>query len=67
MKYVEVELLDQAGLTRPTGIRRSSVVVDIIEVIEIVGALSDLDAQRILDGSLPSSGTSVDRIAEAVA
>jgi hypothetical protein len=47
-RYVEIEDLAEAGLTRSTGVRRSSVVVDLIEVIEIVGALSDDDALEIL-------------------
>lgn len=48
-RYMEIEDLDMAGLARPTGVRLTSVVVDIIEIIEIVGSLGDDDRRVILD------------------
>ena len=51
-RYVEVTDLDAAGLYRPTGIRLSEVVVDLIEIIDIVGTLSDPDASRILEAAI---------------
>jgi hypothetical protein len=51
-RYVEVTDLDAAGLYRPTGIRQSEVVIDLIEIIDIVGTLSDPDASRILEAAI---------------
>jgi len=51
-RYVEVTDLDAAGLYRPTGIRRAEVVIDLIEIIDIVGTLSDVDASRILEAAI---------------
>lgn len=46
--YLDVVDLDAAGLDRPCGIDlRSSTVVDLIEVVDIVGELSDADFVRL--------------------
>jgi hypothetical protein len=44
-----VEDLDPAGLNRPTGIRRTAVTVDVIEVIGVVGTLGESDSLRVLE------------------
>lgn len=46
--YVEVEDLASAGLSRATAIRTTPVTVDIIDVINIAGELSETDAARTL-------------------
>jgi hypothetical protein len=47
-RYIEVHDLAAAGLSRATAIRTTPVTVDIIEVINIIGALSGTDVQRTL-------------------
>jgi hypothetical protein len=54
-RYVEVRDLGAAGLNRPTGIKRSFVVVDVIEVIDVVGDLSRADLADLMgETRLPS-------------
>jgi hypothetical protein len=50
--YVELRDLDTAGLWRPTGVRLREVTVDRIEIVHILGRLSDFDMTRLL----PSPG-----------
>jgi hypothetical protein len=46
--YVDLEDLPSAGLDRPCGIDlRSTMVVDLIELVDISGALSDADFLRL--------------------
>lgn len=45
-RYVEIDDLAAAGLNRPTGIRTTPVVVDVIEILNIVGSLAPSDANR---------------------
>jgi hypothetical protein len=47
-KYVEVRDRTATGLTRPTGIRNTSVTVDLIEVMSVVSRLGEVDTRSIL-------------------
>jgi len=47
-RYVEISDLETAGLRRPTAVRCDEVIVDLIEVIDLVGTLSDEDAAALL-------------------
>lgn len=61
-KYVEVRDRPAAGLTRPTGIRTTSVTVDLIEVVGVVGQLGESDTKSILGLNPPGCDcTSADR------
>jgi hypothetical protein len=55
-KYVEVRDVHATGLTRPTGIRRREVTVDVIEIIEVVGQLSDFDMPAVFPPSCRRGG-----------
>jgi hypothetical protein len=46
--YVELRDLYVAGLSRPTGVRRQEVAIDVIEIIDVVGQLSDVDMRAVL-------------------
>jgi hypothetical protein len=46
--HAEVEDLEAAGLSRPTGVRLRRVCVDLADVVDVVGNLSDADQSRIL-------------------
>jgi len=55
-RYAELRDLHDAGLRRPTGVRRREVTVDLIEIIGIVGMLSPADMASVFDlGSCPSA------------
>jgi hypothetical protein len=47
-EYVELRDLNAAGLNRPTGVRLRETTVDIIEIVDVVGRLSDIDRKAIL-------------------
>jgi len=62
-RYVELEDLAAAGVTRPCAVSVIEVVIDRIEVISVVGALSDVDGSAVFpagpepaDRPLPSGG-----------
>lgn len=46
-RYAELRDPRDAGLSRPTGIRRREVTVDLIEIISIIGILSDADMASV--------------------
>jgi hypothetical protein len=48
-QYVELRELRPAGLSRPTGVQRREVTIDLIEIVDIVGTLSDDDLSTLLD------------------
>jgi hypothetical protein len=50
-KYVELRDLHAAGLSWSTGVRRHEVTLDVIEIIAIVGQLSDFDMTAVLPSS----------------
>lgn len=64
-RYVELTDLDAAGLARPTGIRRRAVTVDIVEIIDVVGALGRLDAAAVLGSGTTHAGAGLRLAAEA--
>jgi hypothetical protein len=49
--YVEIKHWQAAGLTRPTGVRRTSLTVDYLEIVNIAGDLADEDAAALLPAS----------------
>lgn len=49
--YLEIKHWQAAGLTRPTGVRRASLTVDYLEIVNIVGDLADEDAGALLPAS----------------
>jgi hypothetical protein len=55
--YVEVRDLAAAGLNRSTGVRTSSVTIDIIEVIGVVGRLGEADLMSVLGPQSPGRGS----------
>jgi hypothetical protein len=46
--YVEIKHWQAAGLPRPTGVRRASLTVDYLEIVNIAGDLADEDAAAVL-------------------
>lgn len=51
-QYVEVQDLDAAGLTRASGVQRRPVTVDRIEIVSVVGELSEPDLLAVLGSPL---------------
>jgi hypothetical protein len=49
--YVEIKHWQAAGLPRPTGVRRASLTVDYLEIVNIAGNLADEDAAALLPAS----------------
>ena len=49
--YVEIKHWQAAGLARPTGVRRASLTVDYLEIVNIAGNLADEDAAALLPAS----------------
>jgi hypothetical protein len=49
--YVEIKHWQTAGLPRPTGVRRTSVTVDYLEIVNIAGDLADEDAAALVPAS----------------
>jgi len=49
--YVEIKHWQAAGLPRPTGVRRTSLTVDYLEIVNIAGDLADEDAATLLSTS----------------
>jgi hypothetical protein len=45
---VEIKHWQAAGLARPTGVRRASLTVDYLEIVNIAGDLADEDAAAVL-------------------
>lgn len=48
-RYLEITDLGDAGLSRPTGLRREVVRLERVELLNICGALSDDDADSLRD------------------
>jgi len=46
--YVEIKHWQAAGLPRPTGVRRATLTVDYLEIVNTAGDLADEDAAAIL-------------------
>jgi hypothetical protein len=46
-RHTELTDPDVAGLHRPTGVQRREVTVDLIELLQIVGALSERDMSAV--------------------
>jgi hypothetical protein len=55
-EYAELRDLDVAGLNRPTGVRRREITIDIIEVVVVVGRLSDIDMKSVFPSACVSGG-----------
>jgi hypothetical protein len=49
--YMEIKHWRAAGLSRPTGVRRASLTVDYLEIVNIAGELADEDAAALLPAS----------------
>ncbi|WP_319462720.1 hypothetical protein [Micromonospora sp. RTP1Z1] len=51
-----VELLDveTAGLRRPTAVRRTALSVDLVDVLEVIGELSDADRRHVFCAAVVS-------------
>jgi hypothetical protein len=49
--YVEIKHWEAAGLPRPTSVRRASLTVDYLEIVNIAGNLADEDAAAFLPAS----------------
>jgi hypothetical protein len=47
-RYVEIQDIGVAGLRRPTAVRSDQVIVDLIEIVDLVGRLSEEDAVAVL-------------------
>jgi hypothetical protein len=46
--YVEIKHWQAAGRPRPTGVRRASLTVDYLEIVNIAGDLADEDAASVM-------------------
>lgn len=58
--HVDLEDLADAGLTAPTGVSRRPIAVDRIDLIEILGSLSDRDRAAVTDdGPMNDTGVPV--------
>ncbi|MFI6262185.1 hypothetical protein [Micromonospora sp. NPDC051006] len=51
-----IELMDveTAGLRRPTAVRRTALSVDLVDVLTVIGELSDTDRRRVLCAAVVS-------------
>lgn len=55
-EYAELRDLRAAGLYRPTGMRRREITIDIIEIVSVVGRLSDIDMKSVLPSAYVFGG-----------